>query len=229
MITVLCFSCNSPIQTIDPETLEYPFKGEMFTPINANFKLRPGKLDLDIYCPVCFGFPFYYSESVPQHQHVGPYLSVKGPDGRPAMMPVAEIKAMKSDPKPQNVTKKVDKPQKTNQTEGKTCPECGAKANRSGKITFHKKGCPIVTGKSRESEPLSQGEPSEPANKKATPGEKPAPDPFLADLEKQVTRGARDAEADPRATREEIAEMGRERDTRQARDRREADLRPMRN
>ncbi len=89
MIQVLCASCNTHLMNTDVGRLDWPLAGEMFDVIYPGWWLRPGLLNLDIFCPACGSYPFFWDGSVPGA--VGKNLNVRGADGKPAVMTIKQI------------------------------------------------------------------------------------------------------------------------------------------
>lgn len=137
-ITVLCWVCGTPLLTTDADRLDWPLRGEMFSPLQPNFLLRPGLLNLDIFCISCGMFPFNYDPGLPGA--IGKGLKIKGPDGKPLITTIKQILmtspgqlAASSESKSHEDAAAAggnDKP-----LSEWPCPECGAKKN------FHRKNC----------------------------------------------------------------------------------------
>lgn len=160
-------ACGTHLFNTDSVRLHFPLAGEMFDPVVPNIYMRPGYLNLDIFCPICGAFPFWPDGRKTGFRGVGRNLKTRGPDGKPKIMPVEDILAMplmdvnwpKIDPPP--AKEAVDKAVKELFEQCKPelepefpCPECGAKRR------FHRKGCPKKDQGSRKL--LNRGESLEP-------------------------------------------------------------------
>ena len=137
-------ACGTHLFNTDSVRLHFPLAGEMFDSVVPNIYMRPGYLNLDIFCPICGAFPFWPDGRKTGFRGVGRNLKTRGPDGKPKIMPVEDILAMplmdvnwpSIDPPP--AKEAVDKAVKELFDESAKefpCPECGAKRN------IHKKGC----------------------------------------------------------------------------------------
>lgn len=146
-------------------------EGNMFDIVFPGWFLRPGPLNLDVFCPVCGAFPLHYDPHTPGGNAVGKNLSIQGPDGRPVVLTVKQI-LMGANPaqvidkavqpvKQSSHTPMIEppgicpdckgvlhethvcKPQEVAATPNKEfpCPYCGAKKR------FHKKGCDLQMAK----------------------------------------------------------------------------------
>ena len=90
-IPILCFHCSTHIADTDVARLDWSLHGEMFTAIYPGWTLRPGMLDLNIWCPVCSMFPFHHDPYTAGGNAVGKNLKVKGADGKPVILTVKQI------------------------------------------------------------------------------------------------------------------------------------------
>ena len=148
MIKVLCASCNTHLFNTDLARLDWPLTGAMFDVVFPGWWIHPRTINLDIFCPACDAFPFYWDGSVPGA--VGKNLNIEGADGKPVVISVKQIlmggnrtwvrQVVQSDgtithePAPTPSEKMLQAIQPPNAF---PCPSCGAKKR------FHKKGCPI--------------------------------------------------------------------------------------
>jgi hypothetical protein len=155
-ITVLCWTCSTHILSTDVGRLDWPLRGEMFSQVQPNFVLRPGTLNLDIFCPVCGQFPFHYDPGVPGA--IGKGLRILGGDGKSLHTTIKEIllNATGQPEADQGPSSPLgEEPAASGAGDGDTpapewpCPECGAKKR------FHRKGCSIPGGRGPSQE--SQG------------------------------------------------------------------------
>lgn len=235
MIQVLCHSCSTHLMNTDLERLDYPLRGEMFDVVVPGWFLRPGPINLDIFCPYCQMYPFTWDPSV--HGAVGKYLCIKGPDGKPLDLTIKQIlmgdlatpKHSQSGPVIQadgmGVIKglKVDK-KSSKQSSEWPCPECGAKKR------FHRAGCSLKTGTSHVAlETCDKCGATLPNHKKGCPVRKgchvPGPDDkILAGL--VATTGGNKTEDPDIIPPEEVQAMLQERERRQGSEKKEPYLRP---
>lgn len=100
MIRVLCYSCHTYIANTDAARLDWPLFGEMFTVVYQGWFLRPGKLNLDIFCPVCGAFPFSHDPYTAGGNAVGKNLMVRGEDGKPVVRTVKQLLLDSREPEP---------------------------------------------------------------------------------------------------------------------------------
>ena len=194
MIAIYCVSCNSHIYNTDKMRLDYPFEGEMFDAINLNWRLRPGKIYLDLFCPVCSAFPFFYQESAAQHNCVGAYLNVGEVGQVPQLTHFNEIIG------------------------GGLGESSGKNLDKSQKIgdTLQLKAKPTAKkAKPKPKKAKPKPKKGKPTTKKAKPK---TADPLLADIERRVTKGGVAAAENEPPTKAEISEMMIEREQREGRE-----------
>lgn len=151
-IHVLCSSCNTHLADTDINRLDWPLMGEMFSVVFPGWYLRPGMMNLDVFCPACGAFPFHYNPHEAGGNAVGKNLTVMGADGKPVVMSIKQILVSASclqfersivhgdgtiskepcdaDYVPLSSIKEAIKKEFP-------CPTCGAKKR------FHKKGCAL--------------------------------------------------------------------------------------
>lgn len=84
-------ACNTHLLNTDSVRLHFPLAGEMFDPVVPNLIMRPGYLNLDIFCPVCGAFPFWPDGRKSGFRGVGRNLKTRGPDGKPKVVSVEQI------------------------------------------------------------------------------------------------------------------------------------------
>lgn len=145
MIKVLCSSCHTHLADTDINRLDWPLMGEMFSIVSSGWYLRPGMLNLDVFCPACGAFPFHYNPHQAGGNAVGKNLTVREADGKPEVKTIKELllsqyrdaviiptKIIHSIAPNATTTIKVG-----NSTPEFPCPHCGAKKR------FHKKGCAL--------------------------------------------------------------------------------------
>lgn len=129
MKTIACFTCKYPVFSVADDDFHQPLRGEMFKLIlPKDFVILRGPVTASALCPHCYGFPFLMDGQGQIQQKVLVQIGTRTQE-------VVELP---------DVTKVVDKSEKVLQEDKVTCPECGAKAARSGKIQFHKKGCSMT-------------------------------------------------------------------------------------
>ena len=145
VVKVLCASCNTHLLNTDAQRLDYPMKGEMFDVVVQGWYLRQGPINLDIFCPICQMYPFFWNGSMPGA--VGNSLKTRGADGNPEILTVKQIlmggyRPMVQDMQTPTQGGLVIPPiteTKAKASTGSTsewpCPECGAKKR------FHRAGC----------------------------------------------------------------------------------------
>jgi len=167
MIHILCYSCNTHIADTDVQRLDWPLTGEMFSVVYPGWFLRPGMLNLDIFCPACGQFPFSHDPYTAGANAVGKNLNIRGADGKPVVMTVKQILILESvgcqrvpvqatsgpgfAPEEALTQPKSEKIARSGPTGGITghqgthslrdqfpCLTCGAKKR------FHKKGCALI-------------------------------------------------------------------------------------
>jgi len=175
MIRVLCYSCHTYIANTDAARLDWPLFGEMFTVVYQGWFLRPGKLNLDIFCPVCGAFPFSHDPYTAGGNAVGKNLMVRGEDGKPVVRTVKQLLLDSREPEPlsrgepsQNATNHMAV--RDTQSEGgltKNPPQFGERIHPGAASGRHN-----VQGQHLGS---ADGDaPKMPENQKASPGGKPA-------------------------------------------------------
>lgn len=159
MIHVLCMSCHTHLADTDVTQLDWPLFGEYFSVVFPGWYLRPGMLNLDVYCPACGAFPFGYNPHESGGNAVGKNLCIEGPrsradrSGKPMVLTVKQILLGSREPAPlsqgepptlktihgETPQGKMPGPRKEVSPGGKPaefpCSACGAKKR------FHKKGC----------------------------------------------------------------------------------------
>ncbi|MFA4904652.1 MAG: hypothetical protein WC600_18145 [Desulfobaccales bacterium] len=226
MIAVLCYSCSTHISNTDVDRLDWPLLGDMFSPAYPGWYLRPGPLNLDIFCPICSRFPFHHDPYTAGGGAVGKFLNVRGADGKPVVMTVKQILMQAwgaplemtyavSQPQPlitiKSIQEEVDKLTGMNENMPKEfpCPSCGAKKR------FHKKGCTVTWG---DRSPEVRGGESQ------ISGEQPpqVADPHLLAMEARVSSGPERSET---PTADDLKDLERDRELR-ASDRPDPELRP---
>ena len=196
MIQVLCYSCSTHLANTDVARLDWPLTGEMFTVIYPGWFLRPGPLNLDLFCPACGQFPFSHDPFTAGGNAVGKNLNVRGVDGKPVVMTVKQIlMGTQKESVPVGLPVSLD-PSGSRSAAGVKpaspfpCPSCGAKKR------FHKKGC---IAKARMPTP-------------EIPGEAPAiADPHLLAMESRVSSGPERSEE---PTAQDLRDLERDRATR---------------
>ena len=169
-ITILCWICSTPIFTTDAERLDWPLRGEMFSPLYPNFVLRPGPLNLEIFCVSCKQFPLHYDPYTPGGNAVGKSLKIKGPNGKPLVTTIKQILlnatglpmadqggAAPPHPVPDPDEESVASGAGASRTPAPEwpCPECGAKKR------FHRKGCSIHENTKPETADTQPANPNE--------------------------------------------------------------------
>lgn len=219
---VLCYSCHTHLLNLDLGRLAYPYRAEMFESVITNWRLPTGQLVTDIFCPRCGAFPFHHDPNIPGAKGVGPYLKTLGADGKPVIIHFDQIQALLSQlgvkpatPEPQGQAIS-PAPRVEHAPKMASCPSCGAKPGRGGKVRMHRKGCPEVVFK----------EPETPQDVPKPGQASPEPDPILKDLVAQVEGTS--TNASPEASPEEVQDMLREREARLARGKPPAQTRAMR-
>jgi len=201
------------------DRLDWPLTGEMFNVVYPGWYLRPGMLNLDIFCPACQMFPFNHDPNIAGGNAVGKALNVRGADGKPVVMTVKQIlltdyrTAFRVEPTlmPENDGRREQQgadlalPDKSAQSPGEKpafpCPICGAKKR------FHKKGCTAA---------------AVPSNPTAEVREHAPLDPILLDIEARVSSGP---DRDGQPTIDDLKDLERDRE-RRASGRPEPELRP---
>ena len=139
MIEVLCYACSTHIANTDVARLDWPLTGEMFDSVFPGWRLRPGPLNLDIFCPACGTpegecFPFSHDPYVSGGNAVGKNLNIRGADGKPVIMTVKQI--LMSNIGWKQLVPELQAPVSVpDLLPAFPCPACGAKKR------FHKKGC----------------------------------------------------------------------------------------
>ena len=213
MIHVLCSNCNTHLADTDVQRLDWPLTGEMFSVVFDGWYLRPGMLNLDIFCPACNMFPFFHDPYTAGGNAVGKTLNILGVDGKPVVMSVKQI--LMTVPRKPGVREvspaPISAPTDTDILAGEKptfpCPSCGAKRN------FHKKGCPT------QAHPALAAPPAEETPKHLREFEKhrqyreanPDPAGRLASIDARARSGP-DGENTP-VTAAEVAEVERERES----------------
>lgn len=157
-VPILCFSCHTHLMNTDVARLDWPLTGEMFDCIFPGWSLRPGPLNLEIFCPVCMQFPFHHNPYIAGGNAVGKNLCVKGADGKAVVMTIKDILlsshplvipagALKGPPNilpsQQWTTAPPLDPKPRYQKAKGPCPHCGNRPNASGSIR-HKKSCILL-------------------------------------------------------------------------------------
>lgn len=152
--TICCVTCGMPVFEVEDNDFHQPLRGEMLRLIRPkDYMVQPGLVKPSFLCPHCYGFPFF------QDRDTGQVLQrVMVPSGqfsnKVVELPIIEVAEIVDNRKVYgNVANDVDKSTNSVHENKVTCPECGAKANRSGKITFHKKGCSLVKSRSADHAP----------------------------------------------------------------------------
>ena len=201
MIQVLCYSCHTYLANTDVARLDWPMSGEMFDVVYPGWSLRPGQLNLEVWCPACGQFPFSHDPYTHGGSAVGKNLNIRGADGKASVMTIKQIllgQLLDLPSSPDQTVLVVDKLYgPPSPKPAFPCPSCGAKKR------FHKKGCPTQPC---VEVPVAKAQMS---------------DPHLTAMESRVSRGP-DQSVEP--TPEEIKAVARERENR--RERPEPVLRP---
>jgi hypothetical protein len=232
MIQVLCYSCSTHIANTDVDRIDWPLTGEMFSPIYPGWYLRPGPLNLDVFCPACQMFPFNHDPNVAGGNAVGKALNVRGADGKPVVMTVKEILINYvgtvtagnpgENPSPDYTHNAFREPAPLASENGENfdilaqkpvfpCPSCGAKKR------FHKKGCTAGLV-----EAFGEKIEAEIAHHHEAIAKTQMPDPHLATMEARVSSGP---DRDETPTTDDLKDLERDRE-RRASGRPEPELRP---
>lgn len=205
MIPILCMSCGTHILNTDAIRLHFPLSGEMFDTVVENFILRPGYLNLDIFCPRCMAFPFYHDGTSKGFKGVGRYLKTFDANGKETMLDIDAIKEIykNCNKKMVNSIEKANNIDITNNNKEFPCEECGSKKN------FHKRTCSKFVKKVKTKKTEDNSVQNAPESINQARQEDNMPEWLIA----KVEQGAPVVPQGTPPTEAELAELSKDRDS----------------